>query len=449
MSLDRAILVVLSSFCFLVKSANATEEPDFIQADLTDRVAGLKAIIAQSVPSDKERIESVRVRILDSPDIMQVYASREEGVDYITLSKGFAVMLFQLVMAMRTLPAETALSYLNYMVQEDLENGKRFESGEQLKKVQNPLEWGGWSSQEKKAVESGTPKGNEIVQQFTGALAFVLAHELGHHMLGHGASAPKDLAESRQRESDADSWACGAIIRGAHAGPLVGIYALLYYAALDNYALQHEMLRSHPAELKRIDHLIDATIEGLDNETISLTGSITKETIKANLESMRSSLKTAIAKKMPLIANQKENVAPVSTDPENTEFCRVLKKIVTSSTNDFEDLKEESLPDRDGDHYWKSNLGIPGAKSPKIIQYESVDGQYVWYCYILSADNSDVQRVFAASKQSIKACLRQWDYKESAGAAQIFTASKEQKATVKLRLDSIALTLTVTKINKD
>jgi hypothetical protein len=92
-----------------------------------------------------------------------------------------------------------------------------------------------------------------------GAVAMVLCHEWAHHVLGHTAGDKPSLAVSRAQEERADAWAIQRLIE-SEILPLGAIPALYAFYMMDQNAIRHEKERTHPAELRRFDAAISATL---------------------------------------------------------------------------------------------------------------------------------------------------------------------------------------------
>ena len=102
------------------------------------------------------------------------------------------------------------------------------------------------------------------------AIAFVLAHEIGHHVLGHtGMQPPESPSESRARESDADRYAAELTMRVGL--PAFGaLPALALFAAAEGETLDPQA--SHPLGTCRILAAMFDSIDRLaaDERTVHL-----------------------------------------------------------------------------------------------------------------------------------------------------------------------------------
>lgn len=84
-----------------------------------------------------------------------------------------------------------------------------------------------------------------------GGLRFILAHELGHHILGHARMPPSSSQESRDRERAADSFALKVVGKAGHS-PLEAVMALGLLAALDDFSARSPTEATHPAGKARL-----------------------------------------------------------------------------------------------------------------------------------------------------------------------------------------------------
>jgi hypothetical protein len=114
---------------------------------------------------------------------------------------------------------------------------------------------------------------SQIAAMAVNGIAFVLAHEVGHHVLHHyDHPMPKDPAALRQLEEDADSWALQQCVKG-HVSPLGGMLPLLLDYYLSTSPITTEGRSDHPADVKRIK----AMFEGMQNALPQYRADIEKQ----------------------------------------------------------------------------------------------------------------------------------------------------------------------------
>jgi len=101
---------------------------------------------------------------------------------------------------------------------------------------------------------------------FTGFLDeiqdFILAHEIGHHVLGHVSHAPTDLEQSRKQEKAADEWAMHALVKMGEL-PAGGFAFAVFMLASRGSDIVFEHLETHPAEFRRLDYICEALVKNI------------------------------------------------------------------------------------------------------------------------------------------------------------------------------------------
>lgn len=97
----------------------------------------------------------------------------------------------------------------------------------------------------------------------SGSLAFILAHELGHHVLGHTSRNPSSYPESRERESAADKFAFKTMA-AAGSNPVLAMPIFLLWGQLEGFSIEGE--GTHPAGIKRMRAMVAAAQEVIDSD---------------------------------------------------------------------------------------------------------------------------------------------------------------------------------------
>jgi hypothetical protein len=97
------------------------------------------------------------------------------------------------------------------------------------------------------------------------AMAFVLAHEVEHHVLGHcDKPLPKDPDKLRQMELDADSWAIEHLENAtSHFSPLSSLLPLILDYYVTPKPIENETHSDHPADLRRMHKMFEAVEQSL------------------------------------------------------------------------------------------------------------------------------------------------------------------------------------------
>jgi len=100
----------------------------------------------------------------------------------------------------------------------------------------------------------------EIATLVVNGMAFLLAHEVGHHVLGHyDRKRTTDLATLRQMELDADEWAVNRCLGARpHFSPIGGMMPLMFAYYTTPHPIAREASTDHPAEVRRIHAMFKA-----------------------------------------------------------------------------------------------------------------------------------------------------------------------------------------------
>jgi predicted Zn-dependent protease len=96
-----------------------------------------------------------------------------------------------------------------------------------------------------------------------GSLDYVLAHELGHHVLGHTATSPANYPESRQREAKADAFAFRVMAK-AGLNPVLCVPVMLLWCNLEGFSIEGE--GTHPAGVRRMRVMIAAARQAVNDD---------------------------------------------------------------------------------------------------------------------------------------------------------------------------------------
>jgi hypothetical protein len=96
-----------------------------------------------------------------------------------------------------------------------------------------------------------------------GSVEFIMAHELGHHVLGHTASKPKNYPESRERETAADKFAFKTMA-GANVNPIFAMPMVILWSKLEGFSIEGES--THPAGIRRMRALVAAANEVVNSD---------------------------------------------------------------------------------------------------------------------------------------------------------------------------------------
>lgn len=297
----RIQTLTLMGWLVLVLFANT--EPSQAQAIFKEELKQLidtsKKLLEPTLNEGEQAIfRATEFRVVDNLNtIASPYAAIENGKRVIVFSTGFYRMLYAmgdlaLIQKSGKYGDEITTRYFNYALPRLFENSRKPVHLRAF--VKYPSDYFQVSKEE--LLEWHTT--NETSMIFTGitlgSVSMVIAHELGHQVLGHASKEARDLADSRKAEADADQWAVEHLL-AADVIPITGMYALIFYYFQDQDAIAHEEQRSHPSEIKRIETMVQATISNLPRfrERMRANG-VSEQTIKEGLLNVLQAIKQDI-----------------------------------------------------------------------------------------------------------------------------------------------------------
>jgi len=151
-------------------------------------------------------------------------------------------------------------AYMKAIVAVDKSNRKRILTGHLPKRIPSVFEHAKAETTPCKDMAVDTFYGNPTVVEerralLKGGVAYLLSHEVAHHILGHvdrwqAADFVDFLEKRRAAESAADDW---AFSRMAEIGlnPIQAFAVMMYAAATNRYSADEERRSTHPSGAKR------------------------------------------------------------------------------------------------------------------------------------------------------------------------------------------------------
>jgi hypothetical protein len=258
-------LVTLTPRC-AAQDGGADNTGALAQRDIQIRIINdaLDQLWTVMTPSEQAILQEIDVRVPMDYDITRVVAYRQEG-RVIDISFGFFGLMNALcrdyILASYYSERDPNAPYLYEQYVDHLNavidrNDRAV--GQERAQLQSFAEFAGIPPE----IEADIMSQGDA-EYYSGALAvtaiaFVLAHEIGHHMLGHLDASPASPAESRAREAEADRYAVDLTVR-ARMPPFGVIPALaIFEVAEEEYADPFAM---HPPAGCRVLDALLATID--------------------------------------------------------------------------------------------------------------------------------------------------------------------------------------------
>lgn len=219
-------------------------------------------------PSEHEIVGDIRFEYSPSY-VLNAVSFKEGDARKIVVSFGWMALAYDLLVAYwvsgeRQQP-KCFEEFIKSVATDVVENGHRKERGTPLKLVPT---FGTYVQSGQSACEgiTMTDLNNPDVQRLTAislesALAWVIGHEVAHHVKGHVDSEKQPtLAESRKMEAEADAWSLERAF-DIRINPSPAHPVLLFYAMTGMTDHDGEMQSTHPASIRRYANFIDGIIK--------------------------------------------------------------------------------------------------------------------------------------------------------------------------------------------
>jgi hypothetical protein len=245
--------------CFSFAPSQAQSYQENLEASRTNKsliVAEIRPKIFGDLPSKEMQIYSeIRFDVSSEDKIMNAMAYRRAGIRRITLTeamgRGLELNADALLIEQRYRMPRFLGRYMEYVCQQYATNQKRYDAALPPARIASPYELAKFTQADWDAFYSDPGINRKRAEIVGGAYAFLLAHEVGHHVLGHVDDPTRDLPKRRAQESAADDWAINLLIK-KQVSPVSGIIPLLFFYYTDQNPISKERGSDHPADVRRL-----------------------------------------------------------------------------------------------------------------------------------------------------------------------------------------------------
>jgi hypothetical protein len=369
-----------------------------------------KLLFSDLDASDAEIYSQIEFRTprTDYPDL--AWATVRNGKPIVEIDVGF---LRSLPMNVDALVMEQSLSrpglfvrYARYVARSLKANRARMAKGERPAWIMSPYEFVGMSDREMDEFDDNPKLLSYRHGAFANAMAFVLAHEVGHHVLGHAGRRAVDGSKARQWEREADAWAIKVLARHG-VMPIGGMVPLLMDLATTTEQAQIDQDRSHPTDEQRVRAMVAGSIEALP-----LLHSLIQQSGKTEAE-VRSEIER-LGRLGADMRNDSAASAPdsVTTDEHSPRFCRQLEKIIDASGHRFRAITGEPDPRGNGEA-WTSTVKLDEAQECVVWLYRDRDLDPDCTCtFGRSHDTNELENGHDNLVGQVRSCLPSWRVRE-------------------------------------
>jgi len=262
---------------------------------------------------------------------------------------------------------------------------------------------------------------NMIVANST---AFILAHEVGHHVLGHydHPLPSSDIEGAQRREMEADQWAVRQMVK-AHLSPLGGVSPILFDFYMSPFMSPDS---GHPAPIQRVRQLFSAMEDALPEfrADVEAQGQ-SYETFRGGITAQLADLERRIESTPDL--NWKNNQA----DP----FCTAVTNVVAGGKSRFRSISTSSSGNGES---FDAPILVPGAHECTVWHYRDRSlGDSVVCVLGRTSTMEDLIGPFDQVSSALKGCLKNWSVRNLQGGQEKQTTLRntdDDDLAVRLRL---------------
>jgi hypothetical protein len=215
---------------------------------------------------ERRTLREIEIRIPMDYNVTRVQAFRDEsGQRIIEMSFGFLGLLNQLTQDYVFADAsgdtdidkfEAYLDYLNEMVNRN----ERMLRKDHIKSFR---EYAEIPAEKWEAIVGGEDYDRNVAIMRVSAIAFILTHEIGHHVFGQVDRLPRSPVESRRSEAQADRYAVALTLKMGM--PALGaLPALAFFATHEGGSVNSDA--THPLALCRVLEAFTATFDQIGYE---------------------------------------------------------------------------------------------------------------------------------------------------------------------------------------
>jgi hypothetical protein len=333
-------------------------------------VADIRPKLFGDLPPSEHRIyNEIQFSVSPEDKIMNAYATRTAGVRQVILTEaiGRATELNADAFLIEQLYHKPGFlgDYMSFVCEQYQKNYKRYWQGLPASRIPSPYDFAHWSDKDLSDFYSDADVNRTRTIVVGGAFAFLLAHEVAHHVKGHVDHPASNKAEQRQKEVEADSWAIDLLVK-KKLNPVDGIIPLLFFYFTDQNPVSAESMSDHPADERRLLAMYEGLSERLPSFKPYFLNGVSYETARKQVDTALELLRTEIE------AGEKGRSArrsgsqtasgsySLTGDNDNhSGFCDDLSSYVSAAQRNFAALRGPADPDGGGEAFY-ARRGVAG-----------------------------------------------------------------------------------------
>jgi hypothetical protein len=237
------------------------------QRTTEDAIRRIRPKLWGSMTAEQRRIESEISFVVDPRDDVALAEASSTGPRTVRISVGFMRSLETLIEAQvfSAFRDDTTITrgYYQYLADAIADNQRKITSKMPPSPIKLFPQWMGWSETQRRRYWDDPKIGRAY--NVEGGLAFLIAHEIGHHVFRHRPYREKSSEQARLDETQSDTFAVEAIAK-AEYNPLSATPLLFLWIFQGSNPAEQEGSSTHPADERRLLNVFRFAEETVRND---------------------------------------------------------------------------------------------------------------------------------------------------------------------------------------
>jgi hypothetical protein len=348
----------------------------------------IRAALATTIdPIDRQVFNSIAFKVPDgySDDFINCYAGEVDGKRVVLVGLGFARAVAMYIdaqlLARRLGNPSLEDRYTDYIREKWQENLRRSQRGQDPIVPESPYEYLHASPDIIKEITSDSNK------LYSAALTFAVAHEIGHHVLGHNIHT---RLHPLDREKAADEWAMRAMVKAGQP-PAAALLVVAFYASF--FAVDAD----HPRPEERSIALIQQTLENWD----ALAASARSKGVP--VDSYKRQLTAVLRQLSNKNSSSSDNLSAQDDDAFQQGLEEILKNIRTGFRNVIGNVERQRTSSIGSSVVYSSTVMLPMFDRCRVTFKDFRPGSETEYtCEAAVGQRSRAQQIFNALRPEMQ-----------------------------------------------
>jgi hypothetical protein len=413
-SVEFTLTGICGVLCLAALGASTQNHPSY-ETDVENSKANTSLIVADIrpklfgdlPPSELQTYNQIEFSVSSEDRIMNAYATHKNGARRVVLTEaiGREIELNTDAFLMEQLYHNPGFlgDYMSFVCEHYQVNRKRYSQGLTPSRIPSPYEFAHWTDSDMNEFYSDKDVNKARNIAVGAAFAFLLAHEVAHHIKGHVDHPASTLFGGRTQEEEADSWAIDLLVK-KKLNPVDGIIPLLFFYFTDQNPVSNEENSDHPADARRLLRMYEGLSERLPSFKPYLVGQdydTAKKRVDLALSLVRKEVEAGEKGRGARRAGGQTTSAPDSHslggEEAGSPLCDELSSYTDAARHNFLSLRGAPDPDGGGEAF-RARRGISGFTDCTVWIYKDRSESPSANCDKAGGD-------FQSLRTSVQGCL--------------------------------------------